>query len=188
MNLISIPLIIAIIAYIEHGFESFLSNRQKIKGAVKFKWTTPMLLGVGSVVYIGSMIECLVVERNINLLLSIIGFVLLVTRLALKIWTLKALGRYWSPNVEIRETQKVIKTGPFKYIRHPSYLSGIMEIVGVALLLNAYYVLFSICLIFFICVFIRIRVEERILIETFGQEYENYKKEVGALFPIFKAS
>lgn len=186
MSIKYILLIIAILAYIEHCIESFLSNRQKIKGAVKFKWTTPMLLGVGSVVYFGSMIESLVINRNINFLLSFTGFILLVTRLALKLWTLKALGKYWSPNVEIRETQRVIKTGPFKYVRHPSYLSGIMEIIGIALLVNAYYVLFSICLIFFICVFIRIRVEEKILIETFGQEYENYKKEVGALFPILR--
>ena len=48
-----------------------------------------------------------------------------------------ALGRFWSLHVEIRENHEFVKTGPFRWMRHPVYFSMILELASICLILHA---------------------------------------------------
>ncbi|WP_075859969.1 methyltransferase family protein [Carboxydothermus pertinax] len=79
-----------------------------------------------------------------------------------------------------KNTINFVRKGPLKYLRHPLYLAALLLIWSASF--NLPRLLVNIILSGYI--FLGIKLEERKLINIFGEEYENYKKEVPALFPL----
>jgi len=155
-------------------------------GKISVKWTLTALTFSYLLIVVFTTTEYFICQRNINYLVTVIGFFLYLTGLLAREIPVKILGRYWSPNVEIREDQSLIKEGIYRYLRHPYYLLLLLELLGFTLVPNAYYTFF-ICLIFYtFIIYLRIWHEEKALIERFGQEYIDYKKEVPGLIPLKK--
>jgi protein-S-isoprenylcysteine O-methyltransferase Ste14 len=96
----------------------------------------------------------------------------------------EALGKYMSPDIKIVEDHKLIRTGPYRYLRHPLTLCVMMEVIGFTLIPNSYFSLIAALIIFCPFVIYRMYLEEKALIEKFGQEYLDYKKEVPTLLPL----
>jgi protein-S-isoprenylcysteine O-methyltransferase Ste14 len=94
-----------------------------------------------------------------------------------------ALGKFWSLHVEIRENHEFVQSGPFRWVRHPAYFSMILELVGLTVILNAFYTLLIVPFIFIPVLLMRLRIEEAALIEKFGEAYKEYRKRTPALFP-----
>jgi protein-S-isoprenylcysteine O-methyltransferase Ste14 len=89
-------------------------------------------------------------------------------------------------HIEIRDHHRLIKEGPYKYMRHPYYLSVMLELAGFPLIPNAYFsFLISLCF-YFPLVFIRLYLEEIEMINKFGDSYNLYKNEIRGLLPIKK--
>jgi protein-S-isoprenylcysteine O-methyltransferase Ste14 len=131
-----------------------------------------------------AIIESTFLRAKINIIVAITGIVLIFLGVLLKIWVLRTLGRYWSVHIEIREGHKLITDGPYKFIRHPSFLSTAIKGIAFMLLLNAY---ISIALFFVICfplLLKRIHLEEEELTKLFGVEYLDYRNSVSTFFPI----
>jgi len=80
----------------------------------------------------------------------------------------------------------LITTGPYRFCRHPQYLSFITMILGFDLMFRSEIgIAFSFTLSIPSTVF-RARVEDRLLRKKFGREWENYADKVGFLFPKLK--
>ena len=81
-----------------------------------------------------------------------------------------------------RERPEIINTGVFRIVRHPIYLGAILFYLGATLITmsiaSAAFWLVIIGVYIVIC-----RYEERILTEAFGNDYLEYKKKSGMLFP-----
>jgi len=97
----------------------------------------------------------------------------------------KQLGINWSPILEIKENQKLIKDGVYKYIRHPMYTQLLLWNILQGILLSNYFVEFFGILTMIIFYFSRINSEEELMIEEFGEEYIKYMENTGRLFPKF---
>ena len=97
----------------------------------------------------------------------------------------KQLGMNWSPILEIKENQKLIKDGVYKYIRHPMYTQLLLWNILQGILLSNYFVEFFGILTMVIFYFSRINSEEELMIEEFGEEYIKYMENTGRLFPKF---
>ena len=95
------------------------------------------------------------------------------------------LGRNWSPTLEIREAHSLATTGIYARIRHPMYSSLWLLVIAQAIILPNYVAGFSGLLPFGILYFQRVGKEERMMMEVFGSEYEQYVKRTGRLFPRF---
>jgi protein-S-isoprenylcysteine O-methyltransferase Ste14 len=109
-----------------------------------------------------------------GLILSLVGCILSIIAL------LKLRGSF-SLMVEVR---RLVKTGMYKYIRHPLYFSELTHALGTTLLLlNS--VTIPIYIIFFIMEVIRAKFEERKFLETLP-EYDAYRTETGFFFPKFR--
>lgn len=84
--------------------------------------------------------------------------------------------------LSIVENQQLVKDGYFKHIRHPIYFGETLRDVSFAIMLSSF-----LGLIFMIlgCIFLlfRINIEERMLVEEFGAEYEEYRKTTKKLIP-----
>lgn len=69
------------------------------------------------------------------------GIVLMVSGILLRQWSIAVLGPFFSGTVGVQEGQKVVETGPYRLVRHPSYTGALLTFVGLGLagVLGSYY-------------------------------------------------
>jgi protein-S-isoprenylcysteine O-methyltransferase Ste14 len=112
------------------------------------------------------------------------GLILFAASFFLRRWLIQTLGKYWSVYVEIREDHPLITDGPFRYCRHPNYLSILMEVFGYCFVFQAWWTL-ALTLVFYVPgLYFRISIEEREMIKHFGKSYERYIETTHALLPL----
>ena len=117
-----------------------------------------------------------------SLTTGILGNLLTVLSLAFAIWARLHLGRNWSAVVTLKEGHQLIRTGPYSFVRHPIYTGLIFGIFGTVIIQGK---VFGILVLFMIVAvyYRKIRLEETVLTQAFGDEYRRYQKEVKALIP-----
>jgi len=100
-----------------------------------------------------------------------------------RLWAIHSLGRYFRGVVHVQEDHQVIRTGPYRYLRHPSYAGALFAVLGIALVWAnvASWVVFFGCAL--VGVLYRIRVEERVLVAGLGAEYVDYAAHTKRLVP-----
>ncbi len=96
------------------------------------------------------------------------------------------LGLNWSPSLEIRTEHKLITNGIFGYIRHPMYASQWIWVIAQPLLIQNWLAGFLDLFVFITFYFLRVRAEEKMMLDTFGDEYREYMNKTGAVFPKLK--
>ena len=104
--------------------------------------------------------------------------------LGLRMWAVLTLGRYFTWFITVYDDHQVIRTGPFRFIRHPAYCGALILFVGTLLFLHAW-VGAALSLVFQLFAYVRrIRYEEAMMIERLGERYVVYTREVRALVPL----
>ena len=111
------------------------------------------------------------------------GIVLMVGGIAFRQWAIAVLGRFFSMAVRVQKDQTVVDSGPYRYVRHPSYTGLFMIFVGLGLALQSWGAVLVLALIFSIVWGYRIRVEERVLIAQLGEAYASYSRRTKWLIP-----
>jgi protein-S-isoprenylcysteine O-methyltransferase Ste14 len=112
-----------------------------------------------------------------------IGVICSLASFAIRRSAIRALGKFWSLHVEMREGHEFVTSGPFAYARHPVYFSMILELLGIGLLMNAWITLGVVFAIFTPTLFARVRIEERALLAQFGDAYAKYMQTTPAILP-----
>jgi protein-S-isoprenylcysteine O-methyltransferase Ste14 len=102
--------------------------------------------------------------------------------IALLIWTLPALGRNLTDTVVTRREHTLVTRGPYRWIRHPFYVSMALVTLGSALLAANWFIFLSGVVVFSLLA-IRSRVEEEQLAARFGDAYREYRKRTGRFLP-----
>lgn len=99
-----------------------------------------------------------------------------------QIWSYKTLGEYYSQEIAIKKEHKIISIGPYKFIRHPQYISQIfIDIAGAVATLS--YILFPLALIQIPFLILRAKEEEKLFSKYFPEEFKSYKEKSGFMFP-----
>jgi protein-S-isoprenylcysteine O-methyltransferase Ste14 len=101
----------------------------------------------------------------------------------LLMWTMKALGRYWSPLPRLREGHELITSGPYRFVRHPMYSAMIVLFLSFALVTANVPVILSSFLGIIFTIIWGLK-EERMLIDYFGEEYREFMRHTTAFFPL----
>ena len=110
--------------------------------------------------------------------------ILLLTGAVFVFWRAHAdLGLNWSPTLEIREKHELITRGIYGVIRHPMYASQWLWVIAQPLLLQNWIAGWINLLVFILFYFLRVKAEEQLMIEQFGDQYRAYMQNVGAVFP-----
>jgi len=117
------------------------------------------------------------IVAGIIAMIAAIGSVVLVTS------ALKTLGKEWSLTARMVEGHKLATNGPYAYVRHPIYTGMLGMLLATGLAFSNWIALLIAIAVFFVGTLIRIRSEEKLLQETFGQEFEDYRRRVPALIP-----
>jgi protein-S-isoprenylcysteine O-methyltransferase Ste14 len=110
------------------------------------------------------------------------GGILLAHRVLLS-WSHYALGRNWSGVLQIHRDHTLITNGPYRYVRHPMYSASFLSGIGV-FLLSANWLIAAIYMIVVTFIYLnRVSLEEEMMIERFGDSYQEYMKKTGRLLP-----
>ena len=95
----------------------------------------------------------------------------------------KDLGRNWSVTLEIREKHKLVTRGLYRFIRHPMYASFLLIALAQAFLLPNWVAGLSGLVGLAVLFFMRVNVEERMMADTFGEEYRVYSGKTKRIIP-----
>ena len=110
------------------------------------------------------------------------GVGLVALGLSYAVWARVHLGRMWSARVTLKTEHRIIKSGPYTITRHPIYTGILLALVGTVLVRDTVAALIGFALIATGFV-LKLRQEERMLTEHFGDDYRLYRQEVPALIP-----
>jgi protein-S-isoprenylcysteine O-methyltransferase Ste14 len=111
------------------------------------------------------------------------GAVLMVIALWL-FWRSHAdLGQNWSVSLEVRKEHQLVTQGVYRFIRHPMYASILLWGLAQGLLLPNWLAGWSAFVPFILLYLVRTPREERMMCNFFGDEYRDYMRRTGRLFP-----
>jgi protein-S-isoprenylcysteine O-methyltransferase len=114
----------------------------------------------------------------------LLGIVLMWSGMAFRLWAIAVLGRFFRTTVMVQDGHQLITTGPYRFLRHPSYTGGTLTFIGIGLALGNWLsaaILLATPLIGF---GYRISVEERALGERFGTAYAEFSHHRWRLVPL----
>ena len=115
--------------------------------------------------------------------LTTFALVLMVSGLVIRTWAVFTLGRYFTWHISTQENQKIIKTGPYAFVRHPGYFGAFLTYASTALFLKAWFS-FILSLIILLFAFLRrIHHEEKELKLNLGSQYDSYCNSVKRFIP-----
>ena len=112
-----------------------------------------------------------------------IGIAILLFGMALRFWSVFTLGASFRTTIETDKDQKVISSGPYRLLRHPSYSGLLLMCCGYGIALQNWLSLLAAVLLPLAALLYRIRIEEAALASSLGSEYSEYQKHTKKLIP-----
>ena len=178
--------IIFSVAGVEKVWSTFFKTPDRVKADAKKDWTT---VSVGysyiAIWYIAIFDYYFRLEDTINPYIAGIGLIIFITSIILRYWVLHHLGHQWTVHVDENvDDRHLIRSGPYRYARHPLYAESFLEAAGIALVFASLPAFLMAALIFIPLEVHRAYFEENYLKKIFGEEYNIYKSQVWAFFPL----
>jgi protein-S-isoprenylcysteine O-methyltransferase Ste14 len=93
------------------------------------------------------------------------------------------LGKNWSISLELREGHQLVTSGLYRHVRHPMYTSIFLYALGQALVVPNWIVGPANLVAFFVLFAVRVRSEEQMMADKFGDQYRNYLAKTKRLIP-----
>ena len=113
------------------------------------------------------------------------GIVLMIMAIFLRVWSIRILGSFFTSTVNVEEIcAGLVERGPYRLVRHPSYLAMLLALVALCLMMQSTLCLFLTILLIFPSYLYRIYREERALEAKLGAKYRTYRKRTWKLIPL----
>lgn len=126
-------------------------------------------------------------SMHVSVALRWAGVALGIAAGMLVVWTFRSLGKNLTDTVVTRREHTLVMRGPYRWVRHPLYLSVMLSVVANTLAAANWFILLTGALCFALIV-ARTRREEVFLLARFGDAYADYRRRTGWFFPRFRAS
>jgi protein-S-isoprenylcysteine O-methyltransferase len=115
--------------------------------------------------------------------LTWVGVVIMISGVGFRRYVINYLGKFFTATVQIRKDHQLVKDGPYRHIRHPSYLGLLILALGNGIAL-ANWISLLLCIVLpTIGIMWRIKVEEKELYDHFGEQYQDYLKSTWCIVP-----
>jgi protein-S-isoprenylcysteine O-methyltransferase Ste14 len=112
-----------------------------------------------------------------------LGFSLFLAGLALRWYSIGYLGRYFTVDVSISAQHKLVDSGPYHYVRHPTYTGALLAFVGLGFCFGNWLTILFLTVPIIGAFLWRIWIEERALTEALGEDYRAYMQRTKRLIP-----
>lgn len=167
---------------IKIAIENKKNGKEKVEKKSKYIMLFTILLGLGIGIFISlkedpqSWLQDFDFPRFISIPLVFSAFFL-------RFFSIQALNDFFSYDVEKKKNQRIVTTGPYRFIRHPAYLAELLGFLGIAFAFQNFIGGFFIFVFPLIAFLYRIQIEEKFLLENFGEEYALYQKKTKKIIP-----
>ena len=98
-------------------------------------------------------------------------------------WSVRTLGRYFKVTVTVQEGHRVVDTGPYRVLRHPSYTGMLVSLLGMGIALDSWASVAVAFLLPLTGILRRIGEEEQVLRRELGEPYRDYSRRTSRLVP-----
>lgn len=115
-------------------------------------------------------------------LLVAAGLIIQAAFILLAVWARRHLGTNWSGEVRIAAEHKLVRSGPYRFVRHPIYTAVLGMYCGTALASGEIHAPIALAIVI-LAYWRKIHLEERALHEAFGADHEAYRRESWAWIP-----
>jgi protein-S-isoprenylcysteine O-methyltransferase Ste14 len=167
-----------------------------IVGALRTKRTVRSQSGSSQVLYTAILVigVCLIFVKGtgiswldhqlylVTVSIALAGLLAVLIGVAFSIWSRLMLGGNWSNRVTVKENHTLVRSGPYRIVRHPIYSGVLLGMFGSAIQRGGIRC-FAGVLICGLSFWLKTRAEERFMVQSFGDEYLQYRHNVNALVP-----
>lgn len=163
-----------------------LVKRSKSRATGKDRFTLPLLWTViGVSIFAGIFLRAAFPQGRLPhpQVFYVLGLILFVLGLIIRWVAIIHLGRFFTVNVAIAQDHELITTGPYRYVRHPSYTGTLLVFLGFGLCMLHILSVAAVFLPITLAFLWRIHVEETALQEAFGERYRNYAASTARILP-----
>lgn len=115
--------------------------------------------------------------------LFLLGIACILLGVALRWYAIRVLGAYFTRNVAVSRDQSVVRSGPYRAIRHPSYTGTFLTMLGVGLAVTNWASLLALLICVLSGHLYRVFIEERALVQTLGKPYADYMRQTKRFVP-----
>ncbi|MCG2460501.1 isoprenylcysteine carboxylmethyltransferase family protein [Flavobacteriaceae bacterium F89] len=154
-------------------------KKKKDKGSLWMIWIT-IILSINIGIFLSYYID-LPLGTQPTLIIS--GTILIVLGMLLRFYSISSLGKFFTVDVTIREDHTLKTDGIYGWVRHPSYLGSLIFFAGFGISINNWISFLTIIIPVTLVFLYRIKIEEKVLIEQFGQDYKVYMDNSYHLIP-----
>jgi protein-S-isoprenylcysteine O-methyltransferase len=155
--------------------------RRADDGSLGFLWLT-ITLSVTAAAWSGKLVPFATVPWSPRAR-DLLALVLLGGGLVLRWVSIAVLGRFFTVDVAIHEDHAVVESGPYRYLRHPSYTGILIAFAGLGVYFGNWVGLLAIVVPITLAFLRRIRTEEEALIQSLGPAYADYCARTARLIP-----
>jgi protein-S-isoprenylcysteine O-methyltransferase len=113
-----------------------------------------------------------------------VGVAVFAAGLALRWYSIVYLGRFFTVDVAIAEDHRVVDSGPYRFVRHPSYTGALLAFLGIGMCIGNWVSLLAVTVPIGWAFMRRIRVEEAALHAALGDSYAAYARRTKRLVPL----
>jgi protein-S-isoprenylcysteine O-methyltransferase Ste14 len=148
-------------------------------------WTSWLIIGVSGLGQILSLVDWAYFKGAPQEFdaFAMTGLAMLAAGTAFRLWAINTLKTNFAATVQIKQGQQLITSGPYRWLRHPSYTGAWLAMLGAALLMHSYIGLVIMGPGMLLVYMRRIAVEERALEAGFGEAFANMKHNTSRLVP-----
>jgi protein-S-isoprenylcysteine O-methyltransferase Ste14 len=115
--------------------------------------------------------------------INILGLLIMASGITIRVIAVSTLGKYYTRTLRKKADHEIVSNGIYKYIRHPGYLGNILLFLGAGIAMGnifAFIVIFVLVLSTYVY---RIKIEEKMLNDIFGEKYKEYFMRTKKLIP-----
>jgi protein-S-isoprenylcysteine O-methyltransferase Ste14 len=140
-------------------------------------------VSLGAAIAVASVATSVAPSLRTPLGVRVLGVVVMWLGLITRVWAVAALGRAFRTTVEVDADQAVVTTGPYRWIRHPSYTGLLLIVAGLGLAVGNWLAVAACLVLPLPAIAWRIRVEEAELSRVLGDAYRTYQTRTARLVP-----
>jgi protein-S-isoprenylcysteine O-methyltransferase Ste14 len=180
---VALQITLAVWAVLELGVR--VRERLQGRGGAARDRATRILIAVtlGAAVAVGVVTASHATGPRIGGPYRAVGVIVIWLGLAIRVWAIAALGRAFRTTVEVDPGQAVVSTGPYRWVRHPSYSGLLLIIIGLGIASGSWLALAVCALLPLPALLWRINVEEAELTGVLGDRYRAYEARTKRLIP-----
>jgi protein-S-isoprenylcysteine O-methyltransferase Ste14 len=149
------------------------------KNSLRIMWIA-IIISISIGVFLMIFTSCHIPGSTV---IAYVGLFVIISGMIVRILAIITLGNFFTVNLALHTDHQLVNKGLYQFIRHPSYSGSMLSFVGLGLSFNNWLSLVVIVIPVMASFLYRIHIEEKLMIQQFGEKYIDYQKNTKRMIP-----